>query len=69
MKNLIKRVRETEVQTCKVCGEKYYVEHIYYPSKLDEKRKSFYMCPHCESQESAVMVSVLGDEDVDTVKA
>ena len=69
MDNLIKRVRKHEVQTCPVCGGKFYIEYLYFPSNMDDDRDTFYYCPHCEAQGSCVIVHLRGNEEVSTVKA
>ena len=36
-----------EKKKCEKCGKDFQLKWIYYPTKLDEKRKSYFVCPYC----------------------
>lgn len=57
-----------KVVICPVCGKKYGVKYIILPSKLDDKRESYYCCPYCESDRSCVNVRLLGNQEVESYK-
>ena len=60
---MIKERREKH--NCIVCKKDCMVVWITYPSKLDEKRDSYYLCPYCNEKYD---VHLLGNEDVDSEK-
>ena len=54
-----------EKKKCTKCGKEFELKWIYYPTKLDEKRESYYDCPYCGN---ITRVHLNGDEDVETYK-
>ena len=52
-----------ETEKCKKCGKTFRVVIIRYPTKMDDKRNSFYCCPYCNSTYD---IQLLGNEDVKT---
>lgn len=60
---MIKERREK--QTCTACNKEFMVVWKTYPSKLDDKRDSYYHCPYCNE---VYEVRLLGNEDVESEK-
>lgn len=58
---MIKERRER--QNCILCKKSFIVVWKTLPSKMDDKRDSYYLCPYCNKQYN---VRLLGNEDVDT---
>lgn len=57
-------IRErTEKKTCPQCKRDFIVVWQYLPSKMDDKRESYYCCPYCKH---ATSVYLLADEEVET---
>lgn len=63
MKDLIKK--RYEPTKCFKCGKEFKIVHITYPSNMEGKRESYYVCPYCGD---ATMVHLLGNEDIDSEK-
>lgn len=57
--------QKLEVEKCWKCGQNYNVIWTYYPTKLDDDRNSYYVCPYCKN---VVNVHLQGNEDVSTSK-
>ena len=57
--------KRKQKQTCSKCKKEFMLIWKTYPSKLDEKRDSYYICPYCDEKYD---VRLLGNEDVDTEK-
>lgn len=47
---------------CKNCNNTFTLERITYPSNVDEKRKSYVICPYCGSLVRYIYLK--GDEDI-----
>lgn len=56
---------KSEKEKCQKCGNWYIVDWILYPTKLDDKRDTFYNCPYCKN---IINVYLKGNEDVETRK-
>ena len=54
-----------EVHMCTKCGKNFRIKWIFYPTKLDDKRESYYNCPYCGN---ITRVYLKGNEDVETYK-
>ena len=49
-------------EKCKYCGEIFKVVTDVLPTKMDEKRETYYCCPYCG--EKAGIIRLQGDEEV-----
>lgn len=56
---------EEENVLCSKCKNMFVLIHKYYPSRLDDKRESYYVCPYCGNE---TRIFLQGNEDVDTRK-
>ncbi len=65
MSDIFKHHQKFDV--CRKCGKKYIVEYTQYPSKVDDKREGYYICPYCKTDESIVRVHLLGNEDIKSI--
>ena len=53
------------IETCPSCGKEFIKRTIRYPSKVDDKRDSYYCCPYCNKSNG---IHLMGNEDVTTFK-
>ena len=60
---MIKERRER--QTCISCKKDFMVIWKTLPSKMDDKRDTYYLCPYCDKKYE---VRLLCNEEVDTEK-
>lgn len=49
-------------EKCKFCGKVFKVVVEILPSKLDDKRESYYYCPYCEKVAGTIRLQ--GNEEV-----
>ena len=54
-----------EKTKCTKCGKEYNVILEKYPTKLDDKRETYYNCPYCNN---IIKIQLNGDEEVHTEK-
>ena len=61
---MIKKQREKH--TCVHCKKDFIVVWKMLPSKMEDKRDSYYLCPYCRKEYK--VNNLLGNEDVDSEK-
>lgn len=54
-----------EKVVCSKCGKEFIKRTIIYPSNCDDKRDTYYCCPHCGE---AYMVRAMPNEDFEGIK-
>lgn len=54
-----------EKVVCKKCGKEFIKRKIIYPCNCDDKRDSFYSCPHCGE---TYTVRAMPNEDYEGIK-
>mgnify|MGYP005748752925 CR=1 FL=1 len=56
-----------DIKICPVCGKKYRIEPINFPSKMEDGRfwVTYYHCPYCKDEKSIVEVRLPSDQDVE----
>lgn len=59
MDSLIKR--KYELTRCINCKKEYKIVHIIYPTNMEGRHESFYVCPYCGHE---TVVHLLGNEDI-----
>lgn len=52
-------------EKCIICGKEYRVIWETYPTKMDDRRETYYTCPYCNN---IVNVYCNGNEEVRTEK-
>jgi len=53
------------IEICPSCGKEFIKRTVRYPSKVDDKRDSYYCCPYCNKSWD---IHLMGNEDVMTFK-
>ena len=58
--------KEESKEKCPACGKEFILSIERWPSKMDDKRDSYYCCPYCEKVVNNIRL--MGNEEMRTCK-